>query len=514
MNDNIQKLIAQFDIEDFWSQQQLAIFCWFAYGSGNLVARARAGTGKTTTIVRALDFAPEESILVCAFNKKIEIELTKRVRNANVLIKTLHALGLSVVRKVWERIQIEKRYGTRADGLTNRVCPSVTPDNVKRLVTKLHTKGREIAPHAKHLGDLTELLYKFECEPEEQWIKAGYGAEFVETMALEAMELAATQRPLEIDFADMIFLPIRNGWLKPTFDAVVVDEAQDMSAAQLELAQGVCKPTGRMALIGDDRQAIYDFRGADSTGLDRLKAELKAEELSLTTTYRCGKAIVADAKRLVSDFEAGENNPEGEILSLTYDKLTADAQNGNFILSRTNAPLVKTAMSLLRNQKRARIAGRDIGQGLKAIMRKINVTNSVPELLKKLEAWEKKEIDRALASKQEKRVEFIQDQAETIRVITDGATGVREVEARIDALFSDDGLGDANVITCSSVHRAKGLEAEKVYILTETLYPGRGAKMLKDKKPQTPAQLREEANIEYVAITRAKKTLVKVTGMK
>ena len=58
-----------------WSEQQESIFGWFREGEGNLVVRARAGTGKTTTIIEAITYAPEEKILLAAFNRKIADEL-------------------------------------------------------------------------------------------------------------------------------------------------------------------------------------------------------------------------------------------------------------------------------------------------------------------------------------------------------------------------------------------------------------------------------------------------------
>jgi superfamily I DNA/RNA helicase len=294
-----------------------------------------------------------------------------------------------------------------------------------------------------------------------------------------------------IDFADMIFLPVRNGWLTKQFDLVVVDEAQDMTTAQLEIAQGVCR--GRIAVVGDDKQAIYAFRGADSDSLDRLKAELGASELGLTTTYRCGKAIVERAQQLVPDFFAGEQNPEGEILELALSKLTTEAILGDFILSRLNAPLVSIAMTLLRNGKRTRIAGRDIGAGLKALIRKMKA-RSVPELLGKIAVWEKKEVEKMRKAEREDRIEGIRDQAEMLISLAENARSVNDMEARIEALFTDDGLGQAGVITCSSVHRSKGLEANRVFILADTLR----------------SHNQEEKNIEYVAVTRAKQTLVMV----
>src|SRR3990172_3993029 len=58
-----------------WSNQQLAIFDWFRNGTGHLVVRARAGTGKTTTILEGLNHAQESKAVLVAFNKKIATEL-------------------------------------------------------------------------------------------------------------------------------------------------------------------------------------------------------------------------------------------------------------------------------------------------------------------------------------------------------------------------------------------------------------------------------------------------------
>jgi len=362
-----------------------------------------------------------------------------------------------------------------------------------RLVSKLHTKGREITPHASRLGDLTDLALQFECEPNESQVAEGFTLDYIEQKALDAMELAAAGRPLDgiIDGSDMIFLPIRNGWLRPKWDLGVVDEAQDMTPAQLEIFQGVVR--GRIAVVGDNCQAIFAFRGADSNSLDRLKQELNARELPLTVTYRCGKAIVAEAVQMVPDFQAGEDNPEGAVEYLEASKLMAALEPGDFLLSRVNAPLVSVAMSLLKAGKRARIAGKDVGKGLVALIRKM-AARSVPDLMGKIAVWEQREIDRLTKRYQarpaalQQRIEAAQDQAAMLTSLAEGAHSVDDVSAAITTLFTDDGLGAAGVITCSSVHRAKGLEANRVFILAHTLR----------------SHTQEEINISYVAITRAK----------
>lgn len=488
-----------------WSPQQMAIFDWFREREdGHLVVRARAGTGKTTTIIEGITSAPESRILLAAFNKRIQEELSARITNPCAEAKTLHGVGYACVRRFWENVPIASG-NRRAMLLTEEVCGGQAPDPIKKLVANLLTKAREIAPHATERGALTEIAIEFECEPDDEWSDAGWDLAYVEARALEAMVLAAAKKPAEgIDFADMLYLPVRNRWLTKRYDLVVVDEAQDMTVTQLEIAQGVCG--GRIAVVGDDRQAIYAFRGADSSSLDRLKAELGATELGLTMTYRCGRVIAAAAKQLVPDLEAAPSVPEGEIRSIaTIEAAVGLAMPGDFVLSRTNAPLAKVAMALLRAQKRVRIQGKDIGAGLKALVRKLmtgKAAHSIPAFLERLVQWEARELDRAYKMDRDQQAEAIRDKAETLRVLTDGVTGPRELEARLDTLFSD-GEGNGAAVVCSSVHKAKGLEAARVFVLRPTLYP-RPPK----GKAMSPARLREEQNIEYVAITRAQSTLV------
>jgi superfamily I DNA/RNA helicase len=486
-----------------WSAQQRAIFDWFRDARGHLVVRARAGSGKTTTILEGITGAPESRILVAAFNKRIQEELAMRLTNPCAEAKTLHGVGFACVRRYWENVSIASG-NKRAFVLTDEVCGGAAPDPIKKLVATLMTKGREIVPHATEVGQLTELAVEFECEPDDEWTDAGWDLGYVEARALEAMALAAAKKPVDgIDFADMLYLPVRNRWLTKKYDLVVVDEAQDMTVTQLEIAQGVCG--GRIAVVGDDRQAIYAFRGADSTSLDRLKAELAATELGLTVTYRCGRVIAEAAKQLVPDLEASPDAPEGEIRVVpTIEAVIGVAAPGDFILSRTNAPLAKVAMAFLRAQKRVRIQGRDIGAGLKALVRKLmtgKAAQSIPMFLERLVIWEQREVDRAYKMDRSEQADAIRDKAETLRVLTDGVTGPRELEARLDTLFSDDGNSEA--IVCSSVHKAKGLEASRVFVLRPTLYP-----RPRKGQIQSPARLREEQNIEYVAITRAQSTLV------
>jgi len=365
-----------------------------------------------------------------------------------------------------------------------------------------------MAPHALALGELTTIAVDFDCVPDDEWAQAGFDLEYIEARALEAMAIAAERKPADgIDFADMLYLPVRNRWLLGSYDLGVVDEAQDMTLTQLELFMGVCR--GRIAVVGDDRQAIYAFRGADATSLDRLKAELQAEEFGLTVTYRCPREVVALARRLVPDLEAAAGAPDGTIQQVaTLEAVVDRAQPGQFVLSRTNAPLAKVAMAMLRGNKRVKIQGKDIGAGLIALVEKLmkgKAAQSIPAFLDRLVQWEQREVERAYRMQREDRAEAVRDKAETLRHLTDGVVGPQELQTRLANLFTDDPLVGA--VVCSSVHKAKGLEAPTVFILRPTLYPKPYGK---NGKPgvYSPARQREEDNIVYVAITRAQENLI------
>src|ERR1700690_3946522 len=101
-----------------WSPQQKAVFENVANGTGHTVVLARAGSGKTTTIVEAFNHVPEgASVLMIAFNKSIATELQSRAP-AGVEVSTLHSFGLkAIMRQGPARIDNDKMDRILVDGL-------------------------------------------------------------------------------------------------------------------------------------------------------------------------------------------------------------------------------------------------------------------------------------------------------------------------------------------------------------------------------------------------------------
>lgn len=494
-----------------WSPEQKKIFAWFETGSGNLIVRARAGTGKTTTIIEGAERSPEAKpggstrVLLAAFNKNIQLELEKRIKSSSIYAKTLHSLGFSSLMRNWPEVRVSKA-DERQAALALQVCGERTLEEVLILVGQIHTKMREIFPLEATPAKTLELMVDFDLLPDDEMVESGFSNEWVADRAAEAVELAADRQFLVqagclIDFADMIYLPLRHNMVRPAFDLVVVDEAQDMTVPQLQLAIRSCRKGGRIAIVGDDRQAIYGFRGADSGSLDRLKGVLNAPELGLTTTYRCPKRVVEIAAAYVPDFRAADSASEGIVEHSNQDSMIDSAGPSDFILSRTNAPLVRVCLSFLKHGKRAIVRGRDIGKGIRALVNRQKADNLF-ELRVKLDTWKDREYKKAAnlpPRKADARLEFVCDQHEVVESIADNCSTLPELKTSLDALFSDNNL--ANSVVCSTVHKAKGQEADNVFLLEDTFFR---------RKPRDGEEQREEENIMYVAVTRSKGRLVYV----
>jgi hypothetical protein len=145
-----------------------------------------------------------------------------------------------------------------------------------------------------------------------------------------------------IDFDDMIWAPLVLG-LKPRPRPVVfVDEAQDFSPAQLQLALSIAGQAGRTFMVGDMRQAIYRWRGAAAHGMDDALTVLRAHKLGakrmpLMETRRCSKASVALCNMLypystdVENLVAHGSNHDGVFVKVMAgsDWLSAGPQGGD-----------------------------------------------------------------------------------------------------------------------------------------------------------------------------------------
>jgi superfamily I DNA/RNA helicase len=279
------------------------------------------------------------------------------------------------------------------------------------------------------------------------------------------------------------------------YDWVIIDEAQDVSHVQRTLLRKFLKTGGRLIAVGDSHQAIYGFRGADSNSLNNIGRVFKAEELPLSISYRCPRKIVEIAKQFVPHIECSDTAEDGEVLNPTSWDIESFSDD-DLVVCRNTAPLIELAYKCIGEGRRVHVMGREIGKGLINVIKKAGGKriSTIEELRPKLDAWHQKQVKKA--EKNEAKIAAIQDKVDCINVLAAGLDTIKELTDNITDMFSDSAQGT----TLATVHKAKGLEAPRVFILNPDLMPSRWATQ--------PWQQEQERNLQYVAVTRALETLV------
>lgn len=465
--------------------QQQEIMVWACTQKGNLNIIARAGTGKSTTL----------------------LELARTI-DTQCYASTFHSLGLKLWRGLGYRSEIdghktkllareEFRYDKKLAGL---LAETVSFAKQAAFGVSGSVGGTEEDWH--NIIDYYGIDDEINQVSEERFIKA------CAKVYRRSLEQCTAGRESVIDFDDMLLAPLYFSTGKPSpiqYDWVFVDEAQDSNQSRRMLARFVLKPQGRLVACGDDRQAIYHFAGASSDAMGIIQRENESHTLPLNVTYRCPKKIVDMACQWVPDYTAHESAPEGEVRTVHHsdfwlEKFRTDGRD--VILCRNTRPLVGIAVRL-REQGIACVVE---GQSGQAIVNLITKWGEMPiaDFLLRMAVWQEEEVKKWENKKRPDKVEIVTERCGTIRMLAakvGGDQSIRKLVARVEMLFGDDNRTD--VLRLCSVHRSKGREWERVFLVGRNEYmPSRYA--------QTAEELQQEENLMYVAITRVKQELVEV----
>ena len=521
--------------------QQEAFWDAVTGSDDHLVLKARAGCGKTFSICeagrRALAANPALRIGFASFNSDITKELKAKAPKG-VSVQSLHALGFAAVQKAHDgKVEMDTD-GAKVAQIVGELWIrewNIKPDlHTVAIVRKIVSlcKGYLFEGTTEQIEGIVKR-HGIEVEPSPKEIKketAGAaprkkdGALMSQTEWTDALRLVFRDRvygsvapTLEscramlswIDFDDQIWLPVVLGLPVAEFDLSMVDESQDMNPCQQQLSLKAC-PHGRIIVVGDDRQAIYAFRGADSRSMETMRAALEqtgrgVRELPLTNTRRCPRAVVKLAREIVPDFEAMEGAPQGEVLTVDIEEVAARAVVGDMVLCRTNAPLVGVAHALIRAGKRPDLRGRDLSRKIREMINRMDEKEAaggvldVAHLSKALQSHRDGETYRlTVAGKSSGVITQMQDECDTVLTLLEGCESRLELDNRIEAIFKFRGNEPGVILT--TVHGAKGREADTIFLLHPYLMPHPNAKSAED--------LEQEWNCRYVALTRAKRTLI------
>lgn len=499
----------------------------------HLMIKAYAGSGKTSTLVEGLRLLVEGStkfnpspqqeavwaellksdgqaktFCMTSFGTEIVKTLEERIpKHPSCVAKTLHSIGLKA---------INDSYGKRFE-----------PDQYKSGKILASLKGmpydRLLQNHQDLCDNVSELVSYCKLnaldhtvtDTKLRWVMDQYSLDFELNGDIAVGTTAVLQKSCKgglesIDFDDMIWLPVVNNLILPTFDILFVDECQDLNVCQQKLA---LKLGRRLVLCGDPHQAIYAFAGADANSYNNLHEVLKSTsvgciDLPLSVSFRCSQAVIREAKQWVPGIDPCSDNPEGKVSSGDMAWMEQWVMPGDLVICRNNAPLVSQCLKFLAAGKKAYIRGRkNIAKGLVRLVTKIakqcRCGDNIRSFIDGVIVWKTQEIIKAEQETppDERQMDYIRDRAACMEVLSRNVPTVKSLRDKIYAIFEDK---TSEGIQLSTIHQAKGIEAKRVFFIRTkgNECPAPWAK--------TETQQQQERNLRYIGITRSIEELIYV----
>lgn len=478
------------------SVYQQAIFDWIENDNGNAFVDAVAGSGKTTTLVQGSRLVNPDDAIFLAFNKAIVEELRKRL-DPFFTVSTLNALGHNALAKGLNLKRLTLNARKYSDLLFDAIKDMVPKESVGET---LRIAKDLVSFSQSNLGDgsdesLLEIMDHYAIELPSKLSE-------LDTFNLVRSTLNTGEAMAKkgiISFDDQIWLPVKWGFTPPQSKFVMVDEAQDMSKAKCELALSAVAPGGRILGVGDPRQSIYGFAGADARAVPNFIARTNAKILPLSVSYRCPIAIVEHAKKIVPHIEAAPGAIQGEVATIKEEQLFERVTANDLVLSRVTAPLISLCIKLIKRRIPATVKGRDIGSQLVSLAKDVLGNRSFDELHNALDEYMAGQLPVLMKRRNpESIIAALVDKIDGVKAVADGfkSKTMFEFSASVEAIFAD----KSAVVQLSTIHRAKGLDGVNIYIISPSKLPLRW-------KNQRAWESEQESNLDYVARTRAKNGL-------
>ena len=266
--------------------------------NGAILIIAGAGSGKTRVITfriaHMLDTGiPQSQILALTFTNKAAKEMEERIKDLtqkklqNLTVSTFHAFGVRVLRQDIERLGYRENFSIYDE--TDRVA----------LIKEC---GRELkyTPEALDIYKIGNLISNIKTG-RKNWETSNDMYRPLYEMYQEGLKLYNA-----VDFDDLIVLPIKLFKENPDILAkyrerykyIMVDEFQDTSHQQYELMHLIADKN--VAVVGDDDQSIYSWRGADYQNIINFEKDFEVTEIRLEQNYRSTETILEAANGVIA----------------------------------------------------------------------------------------------------------------------------------------------------------------------------------------------------------------------
>ncbi len=513
--------------------------------AGRVVVVAGAGSGKTRVLTRRIAWRVAQGdtdpnrVLALTFTRRAAAELRQRQRRLglrdSVPAGTFHSFALTQLRQRWsEKRTVPPTLISSKVRLLSQVC------RVPAGVTVADVAG-EIEWARARLVEAEDYPAAAASAGRTPPVDAQFVAEAITTYQREK------RRKRVVDFDDLLALAIRDLRADPDYAEAVrwrhrhfyVDEFQDVNPLQYQLLQEWLGDRDDLFLVGDPRQAIYGWNGADPGLMRRLMTESHTTTIELRDNYRSTPQVLGLAHAALSATMHGSNGatsgpsmklgpleghkPDGPAPTMSrYESDRAEAvgvaeavrlaNSAGFryqqqaVLVRTNAQLalIEQELSAMRIPAQVRSGSGPLGSPeVKQVLR--SIARDGIDLVKQLE-----DLDTQLEENAGEAAPSIIERQGNLAALSRLIHEFLSLDplptgpgflAWLNTLGGGDVDRDADAVDLVTFHGAKGLEWPVVHVagLEEGYVPMVYA--------ETPEQLAEEQRLVYVALTRAEDQL-------
>lgn len=456
----------------------------------SVTVEAVAGSGKTTLVSQVLantEVRNLGNVTYFAFNNSVKNEALEKLP-ADVAVSTFHAQGMQLLRGTGKRYNVnkdklEELMGTFGDRLENLSG---------ELIVKLAYLAR--INLAGSLEDCENVAkeYNILCTPSELAI------------VWELIGLCdLSTRTGVIDFADMLRAPWLLNVSNRSIHFAFIDESQDLSRGAIEVIKRSTAPTCQFLIVGDKMQGIYSFAGASSESMDALTSYANSQVFPLSVSWRCGTAIVEHSNEVegYARTVARPNAPAGTVETCEPVELLQNFPNDALVIARTRASLITLAFRLYRDGTEFQYIG---DSPFKQICGKfysyVKGTENAIQFRAGLESWleDNDAIDDSSPLDSDTDIIACCKIFAQMVLLDSSITNSRELYTLAETL----GTGKVGP-RITTIHRAKGLEADTVVILDPHTMP--------HPRAITALELEQESHLQYVARTRAKLRIIYCT---
>jgi superfamily I DNA/RNA helicase len=463
----------------------------------NILTSACAGSGKTSTLMMLLELCDNRTLFL-AFNKSIQEEIQAKIdekglRQGKAL--TLHSLGLSAIKNAYNKVFVKSSKNID-------LIKKLQEEFKKELKSYKWQDRLKLTYFLMDINDISRLfltnnleeIKKYMLSMDKPFHSFNDLGVFWERL-IELRTLEENKQNINVDFIDMIYLPVIKGLYIPIEPVYLfLDEVQDLNLLQHKFVDNLIaqRHIKKWVAVGDRKQAIYLFSGAYSSSFELFLEKDNVIELDLDICYRCSQNVIDAANEVYDVMQYGKEE-QGIVETINDYSLVKD---NSMVICRNSSPLISLYFNLLGEGKKVYIKGEDILSSIVRFLKpfvKEKVYIAKQDMSFKLHKFEDTDQGRIEAYYFEENFNNFITLQNALEISDSEIVG--DIISKIEALFVE----QKDAIMLCTIHKSKGLEADVVYILNENLIPSKFAK--------SEEQLKQEMNLKYVARTRAKKEL-------